>query len=315
MDNALKRNMRVFFWKMATTIDNVVPNFGTLKCPPTFLVGPPRSGTTLTRLLIYEGINTSYFSELAAQAVHCGGKPAPLISSLISRYSKKAVTKEDRFVNSYGSSKGKAAPIEGEAIWNYLFGTKYDAVEPEDLSVAQQRKIQKVIHMTELAFGGLPFVDKSTALSVRIRALTKVFPQASFIHVTRDYLDTAQSILVARQTKFPEWIGPRPTECLHSENDTLVQQVCKQVFYTEANIAMEKAVVGEDRFLTIPYSNVCNNPRATFDQIVDFLANRQVPIEVLSPATEPFEQSTGRKVSEDDYAALKNEFEVLRRTE
>lgn len=293
-------------------VERIIPLSSGPKHPPTFLVGPPRSGTTLTRLLISEGMRTSYFSELTTEALQCGGRPAPLVSSFLTRAIGWKNFSHDRFVNSYGRSTGRTAPIEGEPIWHYLFGTKYDAVDPENVSPMQTQHIKHLIRMTEFAFGGLPFVDKTTALSVRIRALAKVFPNASFIHVTRDYLDTAQSILVARNTKFPEWIGPRPRECLIAEGDSLVQQVCKQVHYTEANIARERAEVGDERFLTVAYTDVCGNPQATLERIVEFLRSRGVPAQISEPATEPFKLSTGRKIDEEDYAALKMELAALK---
>lgn len=280
-----------------------------LEYRPTFIVAPPRAGTTFVRQLVTWAIATSYFSNLTQMSQLVLERPLPITTARLARW-LPSVRRHGSFESEYGQMRGMRSPAEGELIWGQLFGEPYGPVDPRDVTADRERLIYQAIAATERAFD-LPFVGKTSILSLRIRALVKIFPGALFIHVSRDPLDTAQSIFRARKDKYPEWFGAKPRECENLAAETIIEQVCKQVHYVEKNIAYERSVVGEDRFMTISYRELCEDSRRGVKRIAEFMERHGVPARIIQEVPESSVFSHGRKVAEDDYLAMKECFSEL----
>lgn len=274
-----------------------------LQYSPTFIVAPPRTGTTLTRQVVSWSIPTSYFSNLTAISSFHLHKPLAITTA---KMAKRIGGDEQAgsFESNFGRTAGRGAPAEGETIWAYWFRNRYGPVEPEEVTPQMAQGMYKAVAATEQVFG-LPFFNKTTVLSLRIRAVRKVFPNALFIQVMRDPLDIAQSIYKARITRYPTWLGARPRECESIEGKSVLQQVCEQVYYVEKNIARERALVGEQSFLTVHYKDVCQNPRREAERIAAFMDANGAPAKITRPLPDSFEMSHGRKVSEGEYREMR----------
>ena len=279
---------------------------------PTFIVGPPRGGITLIRQLIAWSMPTSYFSNLTTTSQLTLGYPLPATTAWLAKW-LRGTRYLRSFESDYGYTRGAGAPAEGEFIWSYFFKTRYGPVDPAEVTADQQKAIYQAVAATERAFDR-PFVNKSAVLSLRIRALVKIFPEALFIQVTRDPLDVAQSIFRARQKRYTTWLGPRPRQCAQETNNSLREQVCDQVHYVEANIAHERSIVGEARFLTVTYKDVCDHPLRQLKRIADFMSSHGVPASILRTVPESFAYSHGCKVDQPDYVAMRAYLEKLAAT-
>lgn len=277
--------------------------------PPTFIIGPPRSGTTLVALVIVKAFCRSFFSRIAISLCLVNGSPKPEVSSRVTRLATRLFSGVSKFENRYGKSRRITAPTESEIIWHSLFGTKYDAVDPASISRSQRDAIEQVVAATENGFGARPFVDKATTASVRIEVLRAVFPDAVFIRVTRDRMSVAQSIIIARQRpRFRDWIGARPKQCLGMENESVERQACAQIHYTERGIDEAIKSVGEENFLTIRYSDVCADPNRQIRRVGAFFAAHGIPGECDGLELDSFIESRGQKVSDSQYATIVDEF-------
>lgn len=283
----------------------------TLQYSPTFIVAPPRAGTTLTRQVVSWAIPTSYFSNLTAISSFHLGKPLPIVTAKMAKKMDGA-QQSGSFESSFGRTAGRGAPAEGETIWAYWFRNRYGPVEPESVTPQQAKGMYQAVAATEQVFG-LPFFNKTTVLSLRIRAIRKVFPNALFIQVMRDPLDMAQSIFAARTTQYPKWLGARPSECENIDGKSIVQQVCEQVYYVEKNIARERKVVGEKAFLTVHYKDVCQNPQREAERIAAFMDANGAPAKVARPLPKSFKLSHGRKVDEAQYGEMRRLLDKLYR--
>jgi len=280
-----------------------------LRYSPTFLVGPPRCGGTVTRQLMAWGLRTCHFTNLLTQTVLECGSPLPVATAKMVRWLHGSPPADRRyrkapFSNRFGQIPGRGAPAEGELIWGCWFGDRHGPVAPEELGDEQAREMYRAVAATEQVFG-IPFVNKTTTLSLRIRAIVKVFPTACFIEVRRDPLDTAQSVYRARQTAYRHWLGPRPAECEDIDDEPLSEQVCRQVHYVQRNIDREREAVGAERFLTIDYREVCGDPSGTLARIADFMRLRGAPVDRIRTVPASFPYSHGQKVDDADYAQLR----------
>ncbi|GJM39773.1 MAG: hypothetical protein DHS20C20_00550 [Ardenticatenaceae bacterium] len=282
-----------------------------LQYSPTFIVAPPRAGTTLTRQVVSWAIPTSYFSNLTAVSSFHLGKPLPIITAKMAKR-MDGDQNAGSFESNFGRTSGRGAPAEGETIWAYWFRNRYGPIEPENVSPQQAQGMYQAVAATEQVFG-LPFFNKTTVLSLRIRAIRKVFPTAIFIQVMRDPLDTAQSIYKARTTRYPTWLGARPKECENINGKSVLQQVCEQVYFVEKNIARERALVGEKTFLTVHYKDVCANPQREAERIAAFMDGNGAPAKVTRSLPESFKLSHGRKVEEAEYHEMRRLLDKLYR--
>ncbi len=286
-----------------------------LRYSPTFIVGPPRCGGTVTHQLMAWGLGTCHFTNLLTLTVLEVGYPLPVATAKVVRWLHGSPPADRHyrkapFSNRVGQIPGRSAPAEGELIWACWFGDRHGPVAPEQLDDAQSRGMYRAVAATEHVFG-LPFVNKTTTLSLRIRALAKVFPTASFIEVRRDPLDIAQSIYRFRTTASHRWLGPRPAECEGLDGESLSEQVCRQVHYVAQSIARERAAVGTERFLSVEYRETCEDPSGTLLRVADFMRRRGAPVERIRTIPESFPFSHGQKVDDAEYAQLSAGLERL----
>ncbi len=300
----LRQALKPTLFKALVPIERANRKEYRLDDPPGFVIGPPRSATTLVRHLISSGLRTSYFSNLTTSTVFALGYPLPLTTAWIVNRMGWAGGRGHRFHNSYGKIDGPGAPTEGEVIWGHWFGTRYDAVAPGTISNEAASDMYRAVAGTAHILGA-PFVNKTTALSLRLQAMLEVFPDAYFLRLHRDPLDIAQSIYIGRTTRYDEWLGARPPECVDMHGVELTTQVATQVFHIERRIDESVSRIGADRFLDVPYADVCDAPQRMLSSIVGFMKEHGVRADQVRPVPDRFEMSAGQKVDDVTYAALR----------
>ncbi|RLB47284.1 MAG: hypothetical protein DRI90_26505 [Deltaproteobacteria bacterium] len=274
-----------------------------LRYPPTFQVGPPRGATTLVRQLIGHSIPTSYLSNLTRLSWYHAGRPLPVTTARLAATLDRFVP-QITYQSDYGKVPALAGIAECEVVWDHWFGTRQGPSKPGMLSRERQQTIHDAVAATEHAFGR-PFVNKTSVLSLRIRALCEIFPSALFIRTRRDPVDTAQSILIARRGPFPRWIGARPAQGSEPSTDDLVMQACRQVVQIEQSIDLEQQAVGDDRFVEVEYHDVCTNPRQELERIAAFLSRHGVAAPILREPPPSFPYAHGRTINHSTYEALR----------
>lgn len=160
--------------------------------PIFFIIGRPRTGTTLLRIL-FDG------HPRVAIPPEC-----PLIMSLYAKYKKvKNWTEKDllsvyndlfqlRFIDNW--------QIDREKLKNDLLSCKGNI---------PFQTIIKIIHLNSISYFDKQEIalvgDKNPIYSIYVKNLVKLFPEAKFIHLVRDYRDNLVSI---RNTNFEADIAP-----------------------------------------------------------------------------------------------------------
>lgn len=275
-----------------------------LRYPPVFIIGVPRSGTTILRQLIASTIQTSYISNFGDKLFRNLGVPYPAISAIVLRL-VDAKPIQITYTPTYGTTPGRGNPSESEHSWAYWFKRLIEEVAPSDVLPQMKRAMYRGIAATQ-RLSGRPFVNKTTVLSLRIRALVDVFPGALFIHVQRDPIDVAQSLLVARDAYKNDWLGAKPRECEELPSDDVVGLICAQVRFTHQRIVTDQEKTGSDRFLTIEYEQLCANPPQELERVKRFFSKFGVPVTVVGegPKSLPFTNGRRNEVSDADYARL-----------
>ncbi len=237
--------------------------------PPVFIIGAPRSGTTLLYQILFNSYRFSCFPNIANLFYMC-----PVTATHVGL--KMFKNHNTNFVSRFGFEKGIMAPSEGGNIWNRWFpyekreGFNYTA--EGYLSREAVEAIYRTVANQERLYGG-PFLAKNVKMSVRIGALSDVFPDSVFIQTKRNSFDVALSILTIRRRMNLQWwsVMPREIESLWNLSD--VEQVCYQVYHIEETIRKDIASYFSGRLYLVEYERLCERPLEVLDELIRFLSN------------------------------------------
>lgn len=234
-----------------------------------FIVGPPRSGTSLLYELLVTRFGFSYFSNLAHRLPRTPAAATRLGARWIRRW-------RGRFESDYGHIAGWGAPNEGGWIWRRWLPEEHwlGADAADRLPAETMRRTAASIAET---LGG-PLLNKNVMHSAHMLVLDRVFPGCLFIETERALADVARSMLKARDEAGDPaaWLSvkPRGWEAFRDANP--VEQVCAQTLLTHREIAIDAAALGGDRLLRVRYADLCAAPNEELDRIKSFLAGHGV---------------------------------------
>ncbi|MFW6275598.1 MAG: sulfotransferase family protein [bacterium] len=219
--------------------------------PPIFIVGLPRSGSTLLYQLITNYFKVSYFSNLSAFFF---AYPA-IITSLTLPFHKNFKIKN--FESNFGFTSGLFSPSEAGAIYRYWFnGLKYEM----DLIKNTTEKITDILKR--------PFVWKNLNLSYEIERLHKLYPDALFVFVERDLEYICQSIY--RRTLNGPGLGIKGlTKNDLTKSPDIIKAIISQIKFFNSNIL---ATLNDHDIdvIIIKYNDICKNYKEQLNNIANF---------------------------------------------
>ena len=221
------------------------------KYPPLFIVGAPRSGTTVVTQHIINSLRFGYFPNIS--------KAHPLACVSHGIMGKARYRYQPSYESHYGIIDGPMSPSDGWEIFHRWF-PRYGS--PEPLPGARLHELQTIVRMFEMIFRA-PFANKNNANSVRIAYLDQVFNDALYIHVTRNLTDTVPSILASRKkhgVQPNEWWGVAPPQFLDRVFVSDLERTTYQVWGIMRWASEALSKISADRQLSIPYESFCMNP-------------------------------------------------------
>ena len=278
-----------------------------LKYPPIFIVGPPRSGTSLLYQLMVHHFHLAYFPNIADKY-----NIAPVIVTKFGlKYCKPYVSD---FTSNYGLIEGyRMAPHEAGGIWNRWYPTEYKDGYNYTPAGYFDDKTKHIIYQTVAGIESLfdaPFINKNVKLSVRIQSLVEIFPKALFIQIRRNPFDVASSILKMRKERsenINDWYAVMPKEINQLRDKNYLEQICGQVFYLEKNIEEDITVVGKERLHSAHYDELCANPNKELDRISAFVYSHGCNLRTKYDIPKSFAKSQHKK------DVLSDEEEMMRK--
>lgn len=228
---------------------------GALKStPPIFIVGPPRSGTTLIYQLLVSKFHFAYINNLMAAFPNL---MVPISRLLFDR-------SPDITRSNYGYIPGLLAPNEAGAIMRLWFS---------NTRKEEARKVRDVIS-TLSYFNGSSFISKNLFNVLRINKIRSIFPEAVFIRVKRDPRYVVQSIYRSRlalDSKNPQsWWSVAPDGYEEVAGESPIFQSAWQVSAIESIL---DSLVEDDSSICIEldYRNLCTSPHQSLNSLADAL--------------------------------------------
>ncbi len=247
--------------------------------PLVLVVGAPRSGATLALQWIAASGLTAYPTNLLARFA-----ATPLIGARIHRllldprYAERdeladLAPQPPGFTSELGRTSGALGVNGFEAFWRRFLPTQ----EPEPLG---ERTREIDLAALRRALAGLteayerPFAAKAAALQFDLAFFAEALPEALFVHVERDGVANARSLLDARKRlsgSYERWYGARPPEYWDLVALPPAEQVAGQVFHTNRHIRAALAELPEHRSLRLEYEALCSAPAAAYAALVERL--------------------------------------------
>jgi hypothetical protein len=263
---------------------------------PVFILGTPRSGTTLLFELLAAHRRTAYISNLAAMFYRSPALMSRLGLALLGR--PKPV-----YCSTIGYIEGPMSPSEAGALTRHWF----TGARPLALREGG-RQVRRSVRSICDAFGG-PLVYKNLYILPNFSRVLAVFPSLAVVRLRRDPRFVAQSILHVRRSEHgnPEtWWGPRPHGWETVSTADPIEQVAWQVTAIERDIDVLAATPElRDRCLTLDYPELCARPTAMLDAISEFY-KRCHGEEIAARGESPrrFEAVESVTLSADDWRRL-----------
>jgi hypothetical protein len=236
--------------------------------PIVFIVGAPRSGTTVLYQLMADHLDVGFVNNRMARYF-----AAPVVGAMLHAHTRSG--HELALSSEYGRTGGDHSPHEFSWFWHYYGDFQLD----DDLTDDELASInwQPVKHALEGLAGYFrrPLVIKNINFVVyQIAWLKSLLPAAKFVWIRRDARYTAQSILRVREDEYGDrsvWWSVRPRDARQWRDRSPVEQVAHQV--TDVVRAITKgfeSILPEDR-LELDYEELMRGPSETLRRVAQFI--------------------------------------------
>ncbi|WP_161973864.1 sulfotransferase family protein [Hwanghaeella grinnelliae] len=245
------------------------------KYPPIFIIGAPRSGTTLFYQLLVQARAYGYISNW-----HCARHAAPGLWHSFTGW-RPGKTSGD-FASSGGRTKSPDGPSECGAFWYRFFPRNPHSAGRGAIPHGRLRQMTASVAALTQACDA-PVIFKNVINSVRMAALDEAFPDCLFIEVRRDPERNAQSILAQRKLEngtYDDWWSVRPAGLTVSDQDDPVRQVFEQIEAVRKSVAADASTLPDERFLSVQYEDFLEDTAATLARVDAFVARH-----TMLPAT------------------------------
>ena len=253
-------------------LDRQAPETGT---SPVFVVGAPRSGTTLLYQVLTHCYRWSYFTNLTNRLHRTPLVATWLARSLVRRWSSD-------FESRYGHVGGWSAPSEAGRLWD-AWTPGFGPLDESAAAALDVPRIRRALYGTSRLLGS-PFVNKNVVHSVHMRLLDRLFPGCVFIEIRRDARDNIRSIVRARAAgggprERDAWWSVRPEGAETVSDAHPLLQAAVQIDRVGATIERDARHLGPHRRLRLDYERLCGNPSEVCLEIERFLSTHGIALE------------------------------------
>lgn len=266
-DICIRRLFRVLNY-LAKPIDQAFRPKVIIERPPLFILGAPRSGTTLTYQVFTQAFDVAYMTVLMGYVYGLVNIQYRALKPILMR--PKPV-----FSSLHGHTRGFLAPSEHPGFWRQWFdfaGNIQEQMEA-DSDCYDKYASMRLALMSVSTIMRKPLVIKCLYLNVLSGVLAEALPDSRFLVVTREPILTIQSIIVARQQRNGTkswWSSTFPGyEALLSE--PLWKQATAQTFFIQKYISELLKRHAKDRFKTINYVQLCTDPYRVLESLREWL--------------------------------------------
>jgi len=274
---------------------------------PVFIIGAPRTGSTLLYQLLTHCLDVVYIDNLSAlfyKNLYFGFRLSRVF------FGRKC---HHCFESSQGDTFqcGLNAPAECGNFWYTWLPRDRHFIGRDEIPQEHQKKIRQILTAI-MNRCNRPLVFKNLNAGQRMGLLSQVLPGARFIFIKRPPLYTAQSILLSKQKlglQPHEWWSIMPKNYPDLVNLPPHRQAVRQVFFLEKQIDEDRRLFPDRNFITVDYASLCNQPREIIEKLRLFIGPR---VEWRKGAQIPsLSFSESQQLPDADFSALEKEVQQL----
>ena len=241
--------------------------------PLIYIVGAPRSGTTLLSQVVSRYLPVGYVNNLMARFWLKPVVGVRLSKILLGKNYRQAIG----FESKHGVTDGLVGPHEFGYFWEHWFqlnDSKTHHLSAEALARLDRGGLQNILEQELLSNFDMPVVFKNVICGFQAPFLVNVHKNSLFIHITRDLRSTCASILESRFKRYGSydaWWSLKPSTFLSFPDDP-VSQVVNQVIDCRREFD-EQVLSSGAEMIKIKYEDFCRNPNYVLLMICSKVAN------------------------------------------
>ncbi|MBD0329022.1 MAG: sulfotransferase [Thermoleophilia bacterium] len=271
-----------------------------------FVVGLPRSGTTLISQLLAYCLDAGYVNNFVARFWR-----APVHGIRLSRVIV-GEPGEAEFESDYARTKRLTDIHEYGYFWRHwlekhTFDDVVRADERED--EIDWPALKRTLANVQQEFGK-PFVAKNMLGAYHMAKLRDVLEQVVWVYIERDPLDVAVSILDARRKYYSDpnaWWSYVPPEYPLLAGRDYREQIAGQIHYLARFYDRALGEVGSEAVVRVTYDQLCRDPAAVLDAVAtraESAYGRRPSIRQRPPQTFPFRAHRDREADKETFRPL-----------
>ncbi len=284
-------------------------DFESPRWPVVFIVGPPRSGTTLLLQWLAQTGIFGYPTNLISRfygAPYIGAKIQRLLTDPKFDFNDEFqdLRQSIDFNSTLGKTQGLLAPNEFWYFWRRFIPNEV----PRNLSVEEAEQVDKSGFVSSLAALEValekPLAMKGIILQYNLDVLMHMLQnEVVFIHTRRHPFYNAQSLLKARESYYGtrnKWYSVKPEKYDQLKDKSPVEQVVGQVYFTNRAIERQIDQLPDACSLEWPYESFCESPSQHFTRLTQQLRNHGFDVKRDYRGPEEFESTNEVKVSKQE---------------
>lgn len=225
-----------------------------LKHQPVFIIGAPRTGSTI----VYQALTNLY------DVLYIDNLVCKFCRNLFFGFRLDYKIFKDKPHDNYEADHGNTgryglhAPSECGGFWYRWLPRDHHFIGNDEITDAMVVQIRREIAAV-INYFDKPLVFKNLNAGQRIRLLARCFPEARFVFITRDPLYTAQSILGAkRRIGIADdcfWsVMPKNVDRLKKLDP--YAQIANQVYSIEKQIYQDRSMIRPGHFFQLNYNEL-----------------------------------------------------------
>ena len=234
--------------------------------PTVFILGLPRSGTTLLYQLIAQCLNLGYVNNLIARFWLRPEYGIALSQAVLEPL------QEANYQSDFGKTKGPHGPHEFSYFWHHWLKIK----DVDDMITYDCRNskidwsgLGRMVRCMQSMFESGLVMKGMFALN-HMRAFGEILTMPLFVYVERDLFDVALSLLAARRAYYGRadtWWSLYPPNYYELKKLSFDQQIAGQVHSLKETHERMMKLVPPEVIVRVDYGRICETPGSIVEQV------------------------------------------------
>ncbi|MDH3765389.1 MAG: sulfotransferase [Nitrosopumilus sp.] len=250
---------------------------------PIFIIGVPRSGTTMLNIIMCMHQDLAWFShEDLKFLIPLDEQKKFREKFLRMKENNEKIPRTEGSLFVFGLDQARPlegtskVPIEAESFWR-----RYIEFYESEISSNKKRDLKKILDKILTTQDKLRFLNKAPQNTVRIFAIKQVFPDAKFINIARDPRSVISSMLTRTKNEGQfniDWaIQEKKLNFQNSKKNNELIKYYAQGYKDITDYTLEfSKQQNSENFMTIIYEDFISNPEKNLKKLLDF-CELQVP--------------------------------------